>query len=92
MLKFVPYLSPKPIFPSNVLVYSVLVSIYLLIIPPLRYGSITAHLDFCHKYLFSYFLYTCPLFTALSSPFVPIPMWPFFCFLIVLSYLLASFY
>lgn len=36
MLKFVPYLSPKPIFPSNVLIYSVLVSIYLLIIPPLR--------------------------------------------------------
>lgn len=36
MLEFVPYLSPKPIFPSNILIYSVLVSIYLLIIPPLR--------------------------------------------------------
>lgn len=36
MLKFVPYLSLNPIFFSNVLIYSGLVSIYLLIIPSLR--------------------------------------------------------
>lgn len=92
MLKFVPYLSLKPIFSSNILIYSGLVSIYLLIIPSLRYSSITVHLVFCNKYLFSYFLSSCPLFTALSRPFVPIPMRPFFCILIVLSYLLTSFY
>ncbi len=36
MLKFVPYLSLKPIFSSNILIFSGLVSIYLLIIPFLR--------------------------------------------------------
>ncbi len=36
MLKFVPYLSLKPISSSNVLINSGLVSIYLLIIPSLR--------------------------------------------------------
>lgn len=91
MLKFVPYLSLKPIFSSNVLIYSGLVSIYLLIIPLFRQCSITVHLVFCNKYLFPYFLSSCPLFTALSRPFVPILMRPFFCILIVFSYFPASF-
>lgn len=92
MLKFVPYLSLKPIFSSNVLTYSGLVSIYLLIIPSLRKGSITVLLVFCNKSLFPYFLSSCSLFTALSRSFVPILMRPFFCILIVLSYLQSSFY